>query len=134
MRWLDLTFEQYRYRWQCHFGRNSRAPANMVRALGGQAYISKIRAMRRWLQQGAKSSPRECLQHFKGTRSSSVPERWLLDRSSKRLKRAIDRKECQKQIARRGLFDPLRLHQAHRGHLKVNAKINVSQKRRGVRF
>lgn len=134
MSWLDLNLEEYRFRWQCHFGHKSRTPANMVRALGGQSYISKVRAMRRWVQQGAKPSQRECLQYFRGAGSGFFPGRWLIGRNSHKLLRAIDREEPRTQIVRRGLFDPLRLHQAYRGYLKENARVNRLEKLRRSRI
>lgn len=112
--WLDPSCENYQFWWQCSFARSAHA-RGMVSILHAQSYISKLRAMHRWLRQSAKPSSRELSQHFQTAGSPRIPGRWILDRNAKRLDRAIDRGESTRSIERRGLLDPLRLHSLYRG-------------------
>ena len=111
---LDLSRSEYRFQWQCYFARSACSRRSMVNAFRARSYISRLRAMCRWLHQGAKPSRRECLKHFTGIGDSQIPGRWILERSKRRLDCAIDRGESHEAIRRRGLFDVLRLHQVYR--------------------
>jgi len=98
----DPRCSEYEFRWQAKFSAQRKALGPYATA-DAQRYISKLRFMRRTLNAGDKPS----LLDFR-TFGRARPENFIQARLNKRFRRAIDKGETQRSLARRGFFGSLK--------------------------
>ena len=98
----DRSHHEYRARWQCRFVLRRKLHGPQV-AEHARRYISELRAMRRRLLAGGSPS----FGDYPRVRKT-YPGDFLDRRSFSRLKRAADRGELSRALARRGFFGGLK--------------------------
>lgn len=103
----DRLHYEYQTRWQCRLALRRKRQGPQV-AEHARRYISVLRAMRRRLLAGGAPS----LGDFPLV-GRSHPFEFLYRRSFPRLKRAIDRGETSRSLARRGFFGGLKDYYTH---------------------
>ncbi len=97
---------EYQTHWQARFSLRRKRLGQYVIA-HTQRHVSILRAIRRRLLAGKKSSLRD----FRPV-SKTHPGRFLNIRSFRNLRRAIDRGESSRSLARRGFFGSLKEYQS----------------------
>ena len=98
----DPGCREYQFRWQAEFSKRRRALGPYA-AHGAQRYVSELRAMQRLLNAGGKPSLRD-FPSFGHVRRDDFIE----NRKFQHLRRAINRGEKQRSLARRGFFGSLK--------------------------
>lgn len=110
----DLNRREYSLSWQSEFARRARLSGEAAVRLARRS-ISMWRAMSRRASIGHAPSELDYRQ------IGADPERFLLMRAKQKLNKALRLGLAQEVMERRGLFDPLRHHQAYRAFKIVRA-------------